>query len=107
MRKHESNGKPMRQEIVLKPSSLIIPAVRRGNANTLVVDPVRVSERIDVGSALKKSHVSKLYGRPYPIQFRNQGAFEAWKQALGGIEEWARWADPKATCWSIRQEIQH
>jgi hypothetical protein len=83
------------------------PIIRKENVNTLAVDPNRTGERIDVGPALKKSHVSKLHGRPYRIQFRNQGAFEAWKQALGDLEEWARWADPKATCWSIRQEIQH
>jgi hypothetical protein len=63
-------------------------------------------ECIDVGPALKKSRVGKLHGRPYPVQLRNQGAFDAWKQALGSGEEWTRWADPEATCWSIRQEIQ-
>jgi hypothetical protein len=55
---------------------------------------------------LKKSRVSQLHGRPYPVQFRNQGAFDAWRQALGSGAEWVRWADPEATCWSIRQEIQ-
>jgi hypothetical protein len=63
-------------------------------------------ERIEVGPALKKSRVGKLYGRPYPVQFRNQGAFDAWKQALGGGPEWTRWTDPEATCWSILHEIQ-
>jgi hypothetical protein len=63
-------------------------------------------ERIEVGPALKKSRVGRLHGRPYPVQFRNQGAFDAWKQALGSGPEWARWADPAATCWCIRQEIQ-
>jgi hypothetical protein len=63
-------------------------------------------ERIEVGPALRKSRVTKLHGRPYPVQFRNQGAFDAWKQALGSGQEWTRWADPEATCWSIRQEIQ-
>lgn len=55
---------------------------------------------------MKKSRVGKLHGRPYPVQFRNQGAFDAWKQALGSGQEWTRWADPEATCWSIRYEIQ-
>src|SRR5205823_1143013 len=53
-----------------------------------------------------KSRVGKLYGRPYSVQFRNQGAFDAWKQALGSGHEWKRWADPEATCWNIRHEIQ-
>lgn len=80
-------------EIVLRPAS-------SGNVNASTI------ERIEVGPALKKSRVGKLYGRPYPVQFRNQGAFDAWKQALGSGPEWTRWADPEATCWSIRQEIQ-
>lgn len=63
-------------------------------------------ERIDVGPALKKRRVGKLHGQPYPVQFRNQGAFDAWKQALGSGQEWTRRADTEATCWSIRQEIQ-
>ncbi|MCS0592534.1 hypothetical protein ACFQ09_26250 [Massilia norwichensis] len=61
-----------------------------------------IVERIEVGPALKKSRVGRLHGRPYPVQFRNQGAFDAWKQALGSGPEWTRWADPAATCWSIR-----
>jgi hypothetical protein len=105
MRKHVLDGKPIRQDIVLKQASSIAPADRSGNADTLALERGLVGERIDVGPALKKSRVSKLHGRPYPIQFRNQGAFEAWKQALGGLEEWTRWADPKATCWRMRQEI--
>jgi hypothetical protein len=64
-----------------------------------------VVERIKVGPALDRSRVSTLHGRPFPVQFRNQGAFEAWKQALGTGEEWIRWAHPKTTCWEIRQEI--
>jgi hypothetical protein len=106
MRKHVSGGSLMRQDIILKPASSIIPAACSGSANAFAVDADPTGERIDVGPALKISRVSRLHGRPYPIQFRNQGAFEAWKQALGNLEEWARWADPKATCWSIRQEIQ-
>jgi hypothetical protein len=93
MRKHVSTGRPMGLDIVLGSAS-------SGNADALTV------ERIEVGPALRKSRVTKLHGRPYPVQFRNQGAFDAWKQALGSGQEWTRWADPEAACWSIRQEIQ-
>lgn len=60
---------------------------------------------IDVGPALEKSRVGMLYGRPYPVQFRNQGAFEAWRHALGTTEEWTFWANPETTCWDIRQAV--
>lgn len=93
MRKHVSNGTPTGMDIVLRPANSSHP-------NTPGV------ERIEVGPALKKSRVARLHGRPYPVQFRNQGAFDAWKQALGSGPEWTRWADPEATCWSIRQEMQ-
>ena len=93
MRKHVSSGKPAGMSIVLSPAN-------SGYPNTPAV------ERIEVGPALMKSRVGKLHGRPYPVQFRNQGAFDAWKQALGSGPEWTRWADPEATCWTIRQEIQ-
>jgi len=93
MRKHVSTGRPMGLDIVL------------GSASSRNADGITV-ERIEVGPALTKSRVGKLYGRPYPVQFRNQGAFDAWKQALGSGQEWTRWANPEATCWSIRHEIQ-
>jgi hypothetical protein len=80
-------------DIVLGPAS-------NGNANPPTV------ERIDVEPAVKKSRVSKVRGRPYSVQFWSQGAFDAWKQALGSGQEWTRWPDLEATCWSIRQEIQ-
>jgi len=93
MRKYVSTGRSMGRDVVLGSAS-------SGNAGAITV------ERIEVGPALKRSRVSKLHGRPYPVQFRNQGAFDAWKQALGSGQEWTRWADPEATCWTIRQEIQ-
>jgi hypothetical protein len=76
MRKHVSNGRPMGFDVVLRPAS-------SGSANAPDV------ERTEVGQALKKSRVSRLNGRPYPVQFRNHGAFDAWKQALGIGPEWA------------------
>jgi hypothetical protein len=41
---------------------------------------------IDIRPALERSWVTTLYGRPYPIQFLNQGAIEAWTRALGNTE---------------------
>jgi hypothetical protein len=79
---------------------IVLGSASSGNAAALTV------ERIEVGPVLTKSRLGKLHGRPYPVQFRNQGAFDAWKRALGSGQEWTRWADPEATCWSIRQEIQ-
>jgi hypothetical protein len=60
---------------------------------------------IDIGPALECSWVTTLYGRPYPIQFRNQGAIDAWTRALGNTEVWRRWQDPETLCWQIRQEV--
>lgn len=66
---------------------------------------VPVDGVIDIGPALECSWVTTLYGRPYPIQFRNQGAIEAWTRALGNTEVWRRWQDPGTLCWQIRQEV--
>jgi hypothetical protein len=63
-------------------------------------------ERIRMGAALEKSRVGALHGRPYPVQIRNQGAFEAWESGLGTTEEWARWKHTQTTCWDIRQEVE-
>lgn len=60
---------------------------------------------IDVGPALDCSSVSTLFGRPFPVQFRNQGAIDEWTRALGGMDEWRRWQDPGTLCWSMRQEL--
>ena len=60
---------------------------------------------IDIRPALECSWVTTLYGRPYPIQFRNQGAIDAWTRALGNTEVWRRWQDPEKLCWQIRQEV--
>jgi len=98
MHKDVLDSRPIWQNIVLQPAGSRIPVVRSRNADARTNDFNQVGEHIDVGPALKKSRISKLYGRPYPIQFRNQGAFGAWKQALGKLGEWTRWADPKATC---------
>ena len=60
---------------------------------------------VEIGPALNCSHVSQLHGRPYPVQFRNQGAIEAWTRALENNPVWARWAHPQTTAWEIRQEL--
>jgi hypothetical protein len=60
---------------------------------------------IDIEPALECSWVTTLNGRPYPIQFRNQGAIDAWTRALGNTEVWQRWQDPGTLCWQIRQEV--
>lgn len=60
---------------------------------------------IDVDPALDCSRVTTLFGRPYPVQFRNQGAIDAWTRALENTEVWRRWQDPGTLCWDIRQEI--
>lgn len=58
---------------------------------------------IGIGPTLECSWVTKLSGRPYPIQFRNQGAIDAWTRAPGKTEVWQRWQDPGTLCWQIRQ----
>lgn len=60
---------------------------------------------IDIEPALECSWVTTLNGRPYPIQFRSQGAIDAWTRALGDTEVWRRWQDPGTLCWQIRQEV--
>lgn len=64
-----------------------------------------LDQNVDVGPALDCSSVSTLFGRPFPVQFRNQGAIDEWTRALGRMEEWRRWQDQGTLCWSIRQEL--
>jgi hypothetical protein len=67
--------------------------------------PSPADDVIDVNPALDCSRVTTLFGRPYPVQFRNQGAIDAWTQALGSTEVWRRWKDLGTLAWDIRQEI--
>lgn len=46
-----------------------------------------------------------LQGRPYPVQFRSQGAVDAWTRALGHTGVWPHWSHPQTTCRDIRQEL--
>jgi len=67
--------------------------------------PPKEYELIDINPAVNCSRVTNLLGRPYPVQFRNQGAIEAWARALGTTEIWRRWQEPGTLCWQIRKEI--
>jgi len=87
---------------------------RHGPAAAASAAPIRLGRRssalpaddfVDVTPALDCSRVTILFGRPYPVQFRNQGAIDAWTRALGNTEVWRRWQGPDMLCWSIRQEV--
>jgi hypothetical protein len=65
----------------------------------------RGHDYIDIGVALERSNIVSLGGVPFPVQFRNQGALDAWTQALGHTDVWERWTHAQTTCWDIRQEI--
>lgn len=67
--------------------------------------PPPADDRIDVDPALECSRVTSLFGRPYPVQFRHQGAIDAWTRALGSTDDWRRWQAPGTLAWHIRQEI--
>lgn len=60
---------------------------------------------IDIEPALACSAVHVLHGRPYPVQFRNQGALDAWTAALGHTDEWRRWSRPQTSSRDIRLEL--
>lgn len=70
--------------------------------------PAPTDEFVNIGPALIRSSVTRLFGRPCPIQFRAQGALDAWTRALGSTVLWPHWQDPGTLCWHIRQELlQH
>ena len=50
---------------------------------------------IDLREAFERSHVMELHGRPYPVQWRSQGAENAWAQVLGETKTWSQWAAPE------------
>lgn len=50
--------------------------------------PARMDGFVNIGPALVRSHVMRFFGRPYPIQFRAQGALDAWANALGNTGLW-------------------
>lgn len=49
--------------------------------------------------------VTELHGRPYPVQWRYQGALDAWTKALGGTETWRQWSAPGTTYCAIKREL--
>lgn len=46
-----------------------------------------------------------MCGRPYPVQFRNQGAIGAWTSALHDTGAWGEWGDPRSTAADIRRQL--
>ncbi|MCS0592636.1 hypothetical protein ACFQ09_08230 [Massilia norwichensis] len=60
---------------------------------------------VNIGPALVRSPITRLFGRPYPVQFRAQGALDAWTRALGNTGLWPHWQALGTLCWQIRQEI--
>jgi hypothetical protein len=60
---------------------------------------------VDMAGVFARSHVTALHGRPYPVQWRSQGAEEAWAKAIGETDAWREWAAPDMTYSDIRQEI--
>jgi hypothetical protein len=51
--------------------------------------------RIDLHDAVTKSRIGLMHGLPFPVQFRRQGALDAWRKALCAIPEglaiWQDW----------------
>jgi hypothetical protein len=66
--------------------------------------------RTDLHDAIKKSRIDMMHGLPFPVQFRRQGALDAWRKALcatpDGLAIWQDWARPERTSYEIRKEIQ-
>ncbi|KQX96856.1 hypothetical protein ASD28_17345 [Massilia sp. Root133] len=73
--------------------------------NIMGQQPAGMDGFVNIGPALVRSPVTRLFGRPYPIQFRAQGALDAWAHALGNTGLWPLWQAPGTLCWQIRQEI--
>lgn len=65
--------------------------------------------RIDLHDAVTKSRVGLMHGFPFPVQFRRQGALDAWRKALcatpEGLAIWQDWGKPERTSYEIRKEI--
>jgi hypothetical protein len=47
---------------------------------------------VEMLGAFERSYVSELNGKPYPVQWRSQGAEQAWAQAIGNTDVWRQWA---------------
>jgi hypothetical protein len=62
-------------------------------------------ELVYIGDAFERSHVEALNGKPYPVEWRRQGAEEAWSRALGETHLWRRWSASGTSCAAIRDEM--
>lgn len=81
---------------------------RQGQAHatsTLGRQPASMNGFVNMGQALVRSPVTRIVGRSYPVQFRAQGALDAWRRALENTGIWPFWKDPGTPCWQIRQDI--
>lgn len=74
-------------------------------ASTPGRQPAPTDGLVNIGPALTRSFVTCFFGRPYPVQFRAQGAIDAWTHALGNTALWQSWQEPGTLCWQIRREI--
>lgn len=74
-------------------------------ASTIGRQPAPMDGFVNIGPALVRSPITRLFGRPYPVQFRAQGALDAWTRALGNTGLWPHWQALGTLCWQIRQEI--
>lgn len=65
--------------------------------------------RVDLHDAIEKSRIGLMHGLPFPVQFRRQGALDAWRNALSatpdGMAIWQDWGRPERTSHEIRKEI--
>jgi hypothetical protein len=65
--------------------------------------------RIDLHDAVTKSRIGLMHGLPFPVQYRRQGALDAWRKALcatpDGLAIWQDWGKPERTSYEIRKEI--
>lgn len=65
--------------------------------------------RVDLHDAIEKSRVGLMHGLPFPVQFRRQGALDAWRKASSstpdGLAQWTDWARPERTSYEIRKEV--
>jgi hypothetical protein len=65
--------------------------------------------RLDLHDAIAKSRIGLMHGYPFPVQFRRQGALDAWRKASSttaeGLTIWQDWGRPDRTSYEIRKEI--
>lgn len=65
--------------------------------------------RVDLHAAIQQSRIGSMHGLPFPVQFRREGALDAWRKALcatpDGVAIWQGWAKAERTSYEIRQEI--